>query len=360
MATPYTVLALLCACVIAASSAEEGKCSTAGCEDRPIVPRILVGCWQLTERYGRADAVKALMTYAEHGFMTFDTADIYGPSEGIIGEFRQQFAAKHGADKAAALEFYTKYVTQDASLAEAQHINARSNQALGAVPHVVQMHWWDFSDRGDIKAAGHLAALKAEGKLRHLAACNYDSTHLRTLLDASLPITVNQVQYSLLDRRPETGMIELATAHKIQLTCFGVVAGGWLSDRYLGISEGDAMATLRGPDATVSLRMYKSSLDAWSGRDWDLFQSLLQELRQVADRHRTSIAVVATCWVLERLAETCGGGVILGIRDTRHIKDAEAARDLRLTAADMQGIKQVLDKGNSPRGDIWSRERRRI
>lgn len=41
-----------------------------------------------------------------------------GPSESIIGEFRQQYAAKHGDEKAAALEFYTKFVTQDASLSE--------------------------------------------------------------------------------------------------------------------------------------------------------------------------------------------------------------------------------------------------
>lgn len=296
------------------------------------------------------------MTYAERNFTTFDTADIYGPSESIIGEFRQQYAAKHGDEKAAALEFYTKFVTQDASLPEAQRINAQSRRALGAIPHVVQMHWWDYSDRGDITAAGHLAALKSEGKLKHVAACNYDSKHLRDLLEASLPITVNQVQYSLLDRRPENGLIELATTHGVQLTCFGAVAGGWLSDRYLGISEGEAMATMQ--QSTVSLRMYKSSLDAWSGRNWGLFQKLLQELRQVADRHSTSIAVVAVCWVLERLAATCGGGVILGIRDTKHIKDAEEARALRLTAEDMQGIQKVLDKGRDPKGDIWSRERR--
>ena len=92
--------------------------------------------------------------------------------------------------------------------------------------------------------------------------------------------------------------------------------------------------------------------------DCNGLQELLQQLRKVADRHSTSIAVVATCWVLERLAETCGGGVILGIRDSKHIEDAVAARALRLTTVDMQAIKVVLDKGKPSRGDIWSRERR--
>merc|ERR1711959_496796 len=180
----------------------------------------------------------------------------------------------HGAEKAEGLRFFTKYVTQEQSITEARRINQQSRKALGVVPYMVQMHWWDFSDRGDLEAAQHLATLKNEGKLLHVAACNYDTAHLRDLLDADIPITVNQVQYSLLDRRPENGLIEMASSRGVQLTCFGAVAGGWLSDHYLGLSE-DAANELSQP-ATISLRMYRSSLDAWSGNNWALFQELLR------------------------------------------------------------------------------------
>ncbi len=43
-----------------------------------------------------------------------------------------------------------------------------------------------------------------------------------------------QVQYSLLDRRPENGMADFCAAHGMRLLPYGVVAGGLLSDRYLG------------------------------------------------------------------------------------------------------------------------------
>lgn len=43
-----------------------------------------------------------------------------------------------------------------------------------------------------------------------------------------------QVQYSLLDRRPENGMAEFCATHGIKLLPYGVVAGGLLTDRYLG------------------------------------------------------------------------------------------------------------------------------
>ena len=44
-----------------------------------------------------------------------------------------------------------------------------------------------------------------------------------------------QVQYSLLDRRPENGMADYCALHDIQLLPYGTVAGGFLSDRYLGV-----------------------------------------------------------------------------------------------------------------------------
>lgn len=44
-----------------------------------------------------------------------------------------------------------------------------------------------------------------------------------------------QVQYSLLDRRPANGMVEFAAAHGMSLLPYGVVGGGFLSDRFLGV-----------------------------------------------------------------------------------------------------------------------------
>ena len=58
-----------------------------------------------------------------------------------------------------------------------------------------------------------------------------------------------QVQYSLLDRRPENGMSDFCLQQGIGILPYGVLAGGFLSDKYLGmpsskwvfLSEQDAM-----------------------------------------------------------------------------------------------------------------------
>lgn len=44
-----------------------------------------------------------------------------------------------------------------------------------------------------------------------------------------------QVQYSLLDRRPENGMADFCAQHGIALLPYGTTAGGLLSSRYLGL-----------------------------------------------------------------------------------------------------------------------------
>ena len=91
-------------------------------------PRIVIGAWQLLERHrDESMAVETVKAYMAAGFDHFDTADIYGKSESLLG-------------RAGAKHIYTKYVTSDASEANARAVNAQSRTALGVVPSLVQFH----------------------------------------------------------------------------------------------------------------------------------------------------------------------------------------------------------------------------
>jgi len=238
-------------------------------------------------------------------------------------------------------------------LQEARRVNAKSRASLGAVPDMVQFHWWDYKDSRFVEAAQHLVTLQKEGLLKDVAACNFDVAHLKPLVDAGVPLVANQVQYSLLDRRPQTGMLAYAKEHGLRLAVFGTVAGGWLTDRYLGAPRPSAAEA---KTSSVSMRMYRSHLDRWSRGDWALFQELLRTLRAVADKHTTTIANVAVAWVLHQLGDG-GGWVILGVRDASHLEEHAALRDLAIDAKDAARIEAVLAKGEPSRGDIWSFER---
>jgi hypothetical protein len=80
-------------------------------------PRIVIGCWQLLERkHDQSEAVATLQSYVKAGFTAFDTADIYGPSEEILGKLRREIARSSETPP----RFFTKYVTGDSSLQEAR------------------------------------------------------------------------------------------------------------------------------------------------------------------------------------------------------------------------------------------------
>ena len=124
--------------------------------------------------------------------------------------------------------------------------------------------------------------------------------------------------------------------HPVKLLAYGTLLGGLLSEKYLGRPEPG-----RRELNTASLQKYKNMLDAWGG--WPLFQELLAVLRQIADKHRVSIANVSVRYVLDRPAVA---GVIVGARlgVAQHVIDNARVFGVRLDAHDLAKIEEVLAK----------------
>ena len=64
-----------------------------------------------------------------------------------------------------------------------------------------------------------------------LVSARVNALHCRPALIIGAHV---QIQYSLLDRRPDNRMVDFCSANNISILPFGVVAGGLLSDKYLG------------------------------------------------------------------------------------------------------------------------------
>jgi aryl-alcohol dehydrogenase-like predicted oxidoreductase len=157
-----------------------------------------------------------------------------------------------------------------------------------------------------------------------------------------------QVQYSLLDDRPEHGLVALCKQKNIGLLCYGTVAGGFLSDRWLGKPEPAP------PYENRSLTKYKLIIDEFGG--WGLFQELLAVLRRIADRHGADIASVASRAMLDQPAV---GAVIVGARSRDHIAANAAITGIPLDESDRAAIDAVLSRRQGPPGDTFALERDR-
>ncbi|KAM9751444.1 uncharacterized protein ACNS7B_008280 isoform 1-T2 [Menidia menidia] len=307
------------------------------------VCRVLNGLWQVSGAHGpvnKTKAVEAMQEYVDAGLTTFDMADIYGPAEEIFGQFNRQL--KSSGESAPALQGLTKYVPRpgpmERKVVEKALRRSMSRMQVDALD-CVQFHWWDYGDKRYLDALGHLSDLQQEGLIRELALTNFDTKRLEEITNKGVRISSNQVQYSLIDQRPSARMEQFCLANNIQLLTYGTLAGGLLSERYLGSAEPLSRAELY----TASLSKYKNMIDAWGG--WGLFQDLLVALETVGKRRGCSVASVATRYVLDRPAV---GGVIVGCRlgvagAGQHVSDSlrSCSPELRLTAEDHAAIQAV-------------------
>ncbi|MBD2353196.1 aldo/keto reductase [Tolypothrix sp. FACHB-123] len=304
--------------------------------------RILNGMWQVSGGHGRINptfAIQTMFKYVDAGFTTWDLADHYGPAEDLIGEFRRQFIATRGKEALANIQAFTKWVPRPGKMTKKiveDNINISLRRMDVESLDLMQFHWWEYQDKNYLDALKYMAELQTEGKIKHLALTNFDTEHLQIITEAEIKIVANQVQFSLVDRRPEVNMIKFCQQHDIKLFTYGTVCGGLLSEKYLGKPEP------RGFDlTTISLKKYKNMLDAWGG--WQLFQELLSTLKTIADKHGVSISNVAVRYILDKPAV---GGVIVGARlgISEHLADNTKVFSFNLDAEDLQKIDDVSQK----------------
>lgn len=313
------------------------------------ISRLIKGGWQLAGGHGpieTGEAIADMDRFADAGITTFDCADIYTGVEALIGRWRRR---RRGA---GAMQVHTKYVPDLDRLSTHSRADViggidRSLARLGVETlDLVQLHWWDYEVPGYVEAARWLDELRRAGKIRNIGLTNFDHVRLGEIAAAGVPVVSHQVQYSVIDRRPAAGMTSACGELGVRLLCYGAVAGGFLSERWLG-----APAPVE-PLENRSLVKYLLIIEEFGG--WERFQDLLSGLHVVAARHGVGIGAVAIRWVLDEPAVT---GVIVGARHARHLDQLLAADSLKLDEADRASIRALQARGTGPTGDVYALER---
>lgn len=313
------------------------------------IARLINGCWQLTPDHGggprsEKDTQRIFAELVDHGFTTFDCADIYIGVEELLGRFRRTLSDP------GSIQIHTKYAADKNSLHELtdKDIDAaidRSLVRLGVEQlDLLQYHWWDYDVPGLANLTERLIRAREAGKIRLLGVTNFDTAHVRDIVAGGAGIVSLQAQYSLLDRRPEKQMGKFAAESGVTLLPYGVLAGGFLSEKYLGAAPPSVM--------NRSLQKYRLIIDEIGG--WDALQAMLERLAEIARKHDTSIAAVATRWILDQPSV---GAVILGTGSRSRARENVGSSGLRLDDQDRQAITTLLEAQPIPPGDMYDLER---
>jgi aryl-alcohol dehydrogenase-like predicted oxidoreductase len=254
------------------------------------VSALALGVMTFGDQTPQNDAFRQLDMALDAGVNLFDTAENYpapvraethGRSEEILGRW---IAARKVRDRVVVA---TKVAGPGSGAGDLAHIrgpNRRLDRAniLAAVDSslnrlgtdyidLYQVHWAErpittharmrFSHIPDapelVPIEETLAALGevvAAGKVRHIGVSNESPWGVMRYLAAAeargLPRIVSiQSEYSLLDRRFDLSLAEVAMREQVGLLAYSPLAGGLLSGKYLGASqpiEGSRAATMGG------------------------------------------------------------------------------------------------------------------
>ena len=315
------------------------------------ISRLIKGGWHLAGGHGvvdREQAIKDMAVFVEKGITTFDCADHYTGVEEMIGDFRESHPSL-----APLVQVHTKFVPDYEKLGNVkrEYVESIIDRSIRRLKverlDVVQYYWWDPDGKpGFVDTGLILRDLQAAGKIARIGVSNFNTRQLRMLVDGGVPIATNQPQYSPVDRRPESQMIPYSQSQEIVQLCYGTLSGGFFSADWLGTPEPFE------PLVNRSLTKYKLIIEDFGG--WDLFQELLQAMKNIGDKHDVTVALVALRWVLD---QPNVGGAIVGATSARHVDENLKVFSFALDAEDKRAINAVLSRCQGPEGDCYNLER---
>jgi aryl-alcohol dehydrogenase-like predicted oxidoreductase len=304
---------------------DQGRISL-GSSELSISP-LGIGTWAWGDRlfwgYGRggytdSDLETAFQVSLGMGINFFDTAEVYGRgrSERLLGEF-----LRISGDKVVVA---TKFFPYPWRWRRAKLLGALrgSLERLGLDRvDLYQIHWPYPPVPIETWVAGLADAVDA-GLSRAVGVSNYNPDQTRrahaALAERGVPLVSNQVQYSLLHRRPErNGLFDVCRELDVTLIAYSPLAMGVLTGKY---TPDNSPPGIRG-------RRYRRDYLAQ-------VQPLIALLREIGEaRGELTPAQVALNWVI------CKGGVpIPGAKNARQAEDNAGALGWRLSGEEVAAL----------------------
>ncbi|KAI0792040.1 NADP-dependent oxidoreductase domain-containing protein [Abortiporus biennis] len=281
---------------------------------------------------------KLLDTIYDRGCLNWDTADIYGDNEDLIGEWFKKtgkrneifLASKFGLRPPSGDRFVNgspEYVKEAA---------AKSLKRLG-VDHIDLYYLHRPDPQVPIeKTIGAMAELVKEGKVRYLGLSECSEQTLRRA-HAVHPISALQVEYSAFTLDVEDEKIGIVKACKelgVAIVAYGPLGRGLITGKYKGpedFEEDD----------------FRRQIARYSKENFPNILKLADGLKKIGERHGATGGQVALAWLLAQ-----GDNVIPipGTTKVKYLDENLGALKLKLTAEELQEVRDVAEKSNSAQG----------
>lgn len=304
------------------------------------LPAISLGLWHNFGDSTRVDNSRTLLRHAfDAGITHFDLANNYGPPPGSAEEnfgriLREDFHALRDELIISTKAGYTMWEGPYGDWGSRKYLISSLDQSLKRMGLEYVDIFYHHRPDPETPLEETMMALDQvvrQGKALYAAISNYPADRaaeaIRILRELGTPCLIHQPKYSLFERQPEQGLLDVLARDGVGCIAFSPLAGGVLTDRYLhGVPEDSRAAS-----GSRFLNAEQLTTDK---------MEKVRRLNAIAQRRGQKLAQMALAWVLRQPAMT---SVLIGASKTSQIDDAVAMlQQSRLSAEELQEIESIL------------------
>jgi len=293
-----------------------------------------LGTWQFGSKdwgygsdYADTEAGRILRRALDLGVNVIDTAEVYGRgnSEQIVGR------ALGDRRKEAFVATKVLPIAPTARYVEQHGRKSLERLAIDTID-LYQIHWPNPIVPISQQMEG-MRRLQQAGIVGEVGVSNFSLDRWRAA-EAALgsPVLSNQVQYSLVARKPDSELVPYAQANDRLVIAYSPLGMGMLSGRYTSARPPSGSARLNNP------LFLPESLDR--------AQPLIDAVRTVANAHAATPAQVALAWVISHDNVIA----IPGASSVEQLEANVAAADLELTVEELATLTRASDAFHRPSG----------
>jgi len=286
--------------------------------------------------------------YVSVGGNFIDTANVYGESEVVIGNWITK-RSKDNAHFRESLFIATKVHgligsgPNDRGCSRKHILDAVENSLKRLQTSYIdlyQCHSFDY--RTSVRdVVSVFNTLIQQGKVRYFGVSNWRGTQMQEAMDIAQqygwePIVCQQPQYSLLCRSTEWDIIPTCIKHNIAVIPWSPLAGGWLAGR---IKRDDKEASSGSRVAWAEGLKWKAtdfSTNAGDERTW----RVVDTLAEIAKDLNASSAQVALRWLMQMEGVTAP---IIGAKTVKQLDDNLRAATIKLSDDQMARLTKASE-----------------
>jgi aryl-alcohol dehydrogenase-like predicted oxidoreductase len=272
------------------------------------------------DAHGAAEEKSAFDVSVAAGVTLFDTAAMYGggASERRLGELAR------GQDVLIASKFPGSFFFRPAALP--RELEASLGR-LGRRSVDLYQHHFPTSSAAIPELMDRLADAVEAGKVRAVGVSNYSAEQMRSahaaLAKRGLALASNQVEYSLLHRKPEVnGVLDACRELEVTLIAYSPLAMGALTGKY---------------SATARPTGLRRILPGFNRRALAAAAPVVELLRRIGERYDQTPAQVALRWLIENPLVL----PIPGAKNGRQAAGNAGALSFALTPEEVEALSQA-------------------